>query len=93
MAENPHALVRVVDPDTQQGWELRLKLERSETSGAIFDRMALRIEAIASYCGMKGVFKLKAADIYEVLSSARCPSSRAPAALEPRGARRTRCSR
>ena len=50
--ENPQALVRVVDPDTQQGWELRLRLERSETSGDLFDRMALRIEAIASYCGM-----------------------------------------
>ena len=33
VAENPQALVRVVDPDTQQGWELRLRLERSETDG------------------------------------------------------------
>src|SRR3954465_11447184 len=47
IAENPHALVRVIDPDTQQGWQLRLKFERSDTSGPIFDRMALRIEAIA----------------------------------------------
>src|SRR6516164_8292211 len=30
--------------------------------------MALRIEAIASYCGLKGVFKLRAADVYEVRS-------------------------
>ncbi len=30
--------------------------------------MELRIEAIASYCGLKGVFKLRAADVYEVQS-------------------------
>ena len=68
IAENPHALVRVIDPDTNQGYALRLKFERSETSGPIFDRMFLRIEAIASYVGLKGIFKLKAADIYLVES-------------------------
>jgi hypothetical protein len=68
VAENPHALVRVIDPDTGQGWALRLRFERSETEGPLFDRMALRIEAIASYCGLKGIFKLIAADVYEVLS-------------------------
>ena len=73
VAENPHALVRVIDPDTSQCWALRLRLVRSETSGPIFDRMALRIEAIASYSGLKGIFKLIAADIYEVLSIERAP--------------------
>jgi adenylate cyclase len=84
VAENPHALVRVVDPDTQQGWELRLKFERSETDGPIFARMALRIEAIASYCGMKGIFKLLAADIYEVLSVRQVPEQPGLAPLEGR---------
>ena len=68
IAENPQALVRVIDPDTQQGWALRLTYERSETSGPLFDRMYLRIEAIASYCGLKGIFKLLAADVYQVES-------------------------
>ena len=68
IAENPQALIRVVDPDTNQGYAMRLKYERSETSGPIFDRMNLRIEAIASYAGLKGIFKLKAADIYLVES-------------------------
>ena len=66
IAENPHALVIVLDPDTGQGWQMRLRYMRSETSGPLFDRMALRIEAIASYSGLKGIFKLRAADIYEV---------------------------
>ena len=68
VAGNPHALVMVPDPDTGQGWLLRLLFVRSETSGALFDRMALRIEAIASYCGLKGIFKLRAADVYEVVA-------------------------
>ena len=66
IAENPHALVNVMDPDTGQGWSLRLHYERSETSGPLFERMALRIEAIASYCNLKGIFKLRAADVYRV---------------------------
>jgi GAF domain-containing protein len=68
VAENPYALVRVIDPDTAQCWALRLRLVRSETSGPLFERMALRIEAIASYSGLKGIFKLLAADVYEVLA-------------------------
>jgi hypothetical protein len=73
IAENPKALVSVIDPDTGQGWQLRLRYVRSETDGALFDRMALRIEAIASYCGLKGIFKLRAADVYEVRSIERAP--------------------
>jgi adenylate cyclase len=68
ISANPNALVRMMDPDTGQGWRLRLRYVRSETSGPVFERMFLRIEAIASYSGLKGIFHLKAADIYRVLS-------------------------
>ena len=68
ISENPNALVRLMDPDTSQGWALRLRYVRSETSGPVFERMALRIEAIASYSGLKGIFKLLAADISRVVS-------------------------
>ena len=81
IAENPQALVNLLDPDTGQGWSLQVRYERSEESGPLFDRMALRIEAIASYCGLKSVFKLRAADVYRVLSIAplaeECGSPRA----------------
>ena len=89
IAENPHALVNVIDPDTGQGWSLRLHYERSETSGPLFDRMALRIEAIASYCNLKGIFKLRAADVYRVLSIAAIPEetgSLEPELSQPAGA-------
>ena len=88
IAENPHALVIVLDPDTRQGWSLRLEYVRSETSGPLFDRMALRIEAIASYCGLKGIFKLRAADVYRVLAIEPVPEeigSVAPLARERGG--------
>ena len=68
VADNPQALVMVPDPDTGQGWLLRVRFVRSETEGPLFEQMSLRIEAIASYCGLKGIFKLRAADVYEVLS-------------------------
>ncbi len=68
IADNPQALVMVPDPDTGQGWLLRVRFVRSETEGPLFEQMSLRIEAIASYCGLKGIFKLRAADVYEVLS-------------------------
>jgi len=68
IAENPQALVKIIDPDTRQGWALDLRFVRSETSGPVFERMALRIEAVASYSGLKGIFRLRAADIYEVLA-------------------------
>ena len=68
VADNPKARVIVQDPDSGQGWSLQLRYVRSETTGPLFERMALRIEAIASYCGLKGIFKLRAADVYRVLS-------------------------
>lgn len=67
VAENPRAMVRLLDPDTLQVYKLRLRFVRTETSGPLFESMRLRIEAIASYSGLKGIFNLLGADVYEVL--------------------------
>jgi adenylate cyclase len=68
VSENPKAAVRIIDPDSMKAYKLRLRFVRTETEGPMFESMRLRIEAIASYSGLKGIFKLLGADIYEVLS-------------------------
>ena len=68
VAENPYATVVFYDPVSFETWRLRLRFEHSETTGALFDTMAMRIQVIASHTGMAGVFRLISADVYEVLS-------------------------
>lgn len=66
--ENPFASVHFYDPVTFESWNLKLRYLRSEERGELFDRMAIRIQVIASHTGMAGVFKLIAVDHYEVLA-------------------------
>ena len=73
--ENPRAYVCVFDIRGQTHWVLDLEFKRSETDGPIFDAMEMQIEAIASMTGMSGIFKLRAADVYHVLSVERLPFS------------------
>jgi hypothetical protein len=71
--ENPRAWIGVTDLTGQRDWVLDLEFERSETEGPIFDAMDMQIEAIASATGMSGIFKLRAADVYRVLSVSTVP--------------------
>ena len=71
--ENPRTYVCVSDIDGWAHWEMQLEFQRSETEGPIFDAMDMQIEAIASTTGMSGIFKLRAADIYRVLSVEKRP--------------------
>ena len=63
---NPRATATVVDPVTFEQWKLGLRYVRSEVDTPLFVEMALRIEAIASHTGMKGIFRLLSADVCEV---------------------------
>ena len=67
--ENPYVEALISSVETLQGWTLGLRFDHSKTDGPVFDQMDMQIEAIASMTGMSGVFKLRAADIYEVESA------------------------
>ena len=73
--ENPYAYVCVSDLEGQAEWILQLTFQRSETTGPVFEAMDMQIEAIATATGMSGIFKLRAADIYRVLSVEKRPYS------------------
>lgn len=75
---NPRATIQIYDPITFDAYRLRLQFLRSETAGELFDSMAGRIQAIASHTGMAGIFKLRSADVFEVLSIEKTTEFRGP---------------
>ena len=66
--ENPVSCVYATCPVNYVLYKCMLRYVRSQASGEIFEEMSMQLEAIASVQGKTGVFKLQAADIYEVLS-------------------------
>jgi adenylate cyclase len=63
---NPRATVIVVHPGSSQSYYVHLRYLRTESEGALFQRMKAKLAGIASHTGMAGVFKLRGADIYRV---------------------------
>jgi len=65
--QNPFVQVVVVSPSNMRQYRLDLRYERTETEGAVFDRVRTRLDAVASQTGMSHVFKLRGVDIFQVL--------------------------
>ena len=76
--ENPRALVWVISPETFDAWDLEVDFDHAETSGPVFEALDMQIEAIASIVGLKGIFKLRSADIYRVISATKNVGERIP---------------
>jgi hypothetical protein len=83
LAQNPIAAAQVYDPVNLDSYQLKLRHLRTETSGALFEQMSVRIQAIASMTGMAGIFKLIGADVFEVLSAERIEGFHGPLAGVP----------
>lgn len=68
LEENPVAVVQLLDPQTCELWVLDLRYETCHHDGPLFEQMEMQLEAIASAQGMQDVFKLRGADLFEVVS-------------------------
>ncbi len=76
--ENPRATVWLMSPVTFDTWDLEVEFDHAETSGPLFDALDMQIEAIASMVGLKGIFKLKSADVFRVVSVTKTVGERIP---------------
>lgn len=76
---HPHGQLIVVDPRTGQMHRMRLRYLRTESEGALFERMRAHLEGIASHTGMTGVFRLLGSDIYRVNALEAVPGGVVPA--------------
>lgn len=63
---NPLAELLVIHPRSGALWRIRARYLRTETEGALFERMKAKLAGIASHTGMSGVFRLLGADLYEL---------------------------
>lgn len=66
LVENPHAQVAVMDPVNMDTYRLDLRFSHEETSGPLFEILRARVDAVASQTGMRGVFQVVAAVVFEV---------------------------
>jgi len=79
---NPFAELMVIHPGHGAMFRIAARYLRTETEGALFERMKAKLAGIASHTGMSGVFKLRGSDVYAV---ERVEQVVAPARVEPRG--------
>jgi adenylate cyclase len=76
---NPVAQLIVTHPRTGARYRLRVRYQRTETSGPLFERMKAKLAGIASHTGMTGVFRLQGSDVYAVEEIEPIPGETLPA--------------
>jgi adenylate cyclase len=75
---HPRSTVLVTNPLDIHFYRLHLKYLRTETEGPVFERMKAQLAGIASHEGLDAVFRLRGADIHQVLAIERVPVAVAP---------------
>ena len=71
---NPYAQVKVIEPSTGREFWLDLVYERTETAGALFERMSTKLDAVAAVEGMTNIFHLRGVDVCRVMTTSAVPS-------------------
>ena len=66
--ENPMLVAILTCPVHYNLYKVTLRYQESQTSGEIFDNMSMQLDALAIVQKKEHIFKLRAADIYEVIS-------------------------
>ncbi|HEX4902960.1 MAG TPA: GAF domain-containing protein [Acidimicrobiales bacterium] len=78
LVENPVADLLVIDPRTYDQYRLGLRYERTDRRGPVFERLRHDVDVAAALEGMQDVYRLRAADVYRVVSLERSPFGRPP---------------
>ncbi len=68
VSENPYVRVVITCPLTYKLRKLLLRFVESQSSGDIFEQMKLQLDVISTMQHKEGVFILRSADIYEIIS-------------------------
>ncbi|MGB3069549.1 MAG: GAF domain-containing protein [Ottowia sp.] len=78
------ACLMLEDPGSGANVVLQLRYLRTEAEGPLFERLRAKLAGIAAHTGMEHVFRLRGADIYEVLSIEAPPSGAPLSTLQAR---------
>ena len=80
---HPRSTVLLINPLNIHFYRLHLRYLRTDDEGPVFERMRAQLAGIASHEGLEQVFRLRGADIHEVLAIERVPVASAPALPPP----------
>ncbi len=78
LVENPVADLLLIDPRTYHQYRLGLRYERTDRRGPVFERLKHDVDVAAALEGMQDVYRLRAADVYRVVSVEHTPFGRPP---------------
>jgi adenylate cyclase len=76
---NPRVQLLVIHPLDGATYRIDARYLRTETDGALFERMKAKLAGIASHTGMSGVFKLLGSDVYAVTAVEQVTAPKVPA--------------